>query len=202
MTAAAAEPPAKPTAKPKAASKRTRRPRVVNRQRAAKPGSTTGTPKRVMIAVADRRAKAIDLYLSGVDPIAIGRTLSRQKGTPYGYDEEAADHSLGATVSKDITRAMEDRARDSDTDVRLLRRELTATHRRILAALMQRVLSADPAAAAAAATHLTRIARLNGVDEPTRVAVTSSDPAVRAAVDEIMRLTGVSADTEPPDAAP
>lgn len=169
----------------------------VNRQRAAKPGSKTGTPSRVMAAVAARRARAWELWMSGVDPVTIGRTLTRpvppsSGGTPEGYDGTLDDEALASRVRVDLHRAQQDRTTDGGRTMtpREWREYLTAYHMRMLAALAPKVLRGEPRAAEVATKVAERIAKLQGADKPQRIEVSSGDPVVAEAVAQIMGIVG------------
>lgn len=152
-----------------------------------------GPPLEVRVAVADRRAKAYAMKLAGANDVDIGRALTRQghqgrAPIPHGYDGDMEDAALAAVVRSDLVRAMQDRYSDIHAKVASHREIMVERHYRALAMLWPSMLTGNTKAHMAALGHMRAIAKLAGLDEPTRLAIGSDDPDVIAAYGKIMAV--------------
>lgn len=157
--------------------------------RAVRPGGRSDEAARRRAAIAERRRRAFELFLSGVDPVTIGRTLARPT-TPHGYNTDTTDVRLSAVVRNDLDRAIRDRSAEHRETVREWRERLTAMHLRSYAAIAPKIMRGDVRAVDVGTRVLERVARLQGADKPQRVEVSASDPVVVEAVQRIMGIIG------------
>lgn len=110
--------------------------------------------------VADRRAKAIAMYLAGADWQAIADAL--------GYASRGAAHT-------DVTRALHANLQVEAEQVAEFRNVETLRLNRLQAAFWPKALKGDPKAAEVVLKCIAGRSKLNGVDAPVRTEVTGAD---------------------------
>lgn len=138
-------------------------------------------------ATADRRAKAVQLRLAGLDFQAIADRL--------GYADRAAAH-------KDITRALEANVAEMNRNVEVHRQEELDRLFRLQLGVWPAAAAGDPKAVQTVLNIIDRRCKLLGLDAPQRVEVVTLD----AIDNEIRRLNaelggnqaGEAARTAPP----
>lgn len=161
-------------------------------------------------AVAERRAKAIDLRLAGVDMVTIGRTLhygrwtedgSRvdDEGRPVWGEQVSSDDSIARMVRQDIDRGFQDRRRHLHDSADEHIRQSVERLDRLRAALWGKALQGSVPAVRECARIEAQLAHLNGWNKPVRHEVDLPDVRreLDEAVEELARLAEQGAPLRP-----
>lgn len=157
-------------------------------KRKTKPGQRNlGPSLEVQAAVLVRRNQAMGLLLAGHNYVQIGRALTRPD-TAEGYDPNMDDADLAAVVRSDIKRVMDATRVDLYDKVSTHRRMMTDRHYYLLSKVWPAAEKNDHDAIHDAQSLMAAIIRLNGLNEPARVAVGPDTPAVVAAYQAIVEL--------------
>lgn len=140
--------------------------------------------------ISQRRARALQLRIAGVDNLTIGREMAadpriQSKGVSYpgGYgsdrfkrgDDPIPDEDLVARVSEDIGRAIKIRAAQMNEGAEQLRTIQDGRIERLIAAVFRKALDGDPKAVDQMLKLLDRQARLHGLDSPVRTELVDKD---------------------------
>lgn len=135
------------------------------------------------VAIAKRRADAIELRLAGVDTVTIGKKLAADPNLnidgiayPQGYgidryknnDPAPGDEELSSLVCNDLARALKERQDASAGDRAELRTLEAQRLDRLFLVVWRQALTGDLAAVDRALRIQDRRAKLLGLDEPSR----------------------------------
>lgn len=163
-------------------------------------------------AVAERRARAIDLRLAGVDMVTIGRTLHYGRWSGDGTPDEngvqvwgeqvSSDDSIARMVRQDIDRGFQDRRRHLHDSAEEHVRQSVERLDRLRAALWGKALQGSVPAVRECARIEAQLAHLNGWNKPVRHEVDLPDMRreLEEAVEELARLAEQGAPLRPVEA--
>lgn len=164
-----------------------------------------GTPRAKKAVVAERRARAIELRLAGVDLVSVGRQLHYGKwekdgstdgddGKPDFGEQITSDVTLAALVSKDVGRGLADRRRHLDTSAGEYVTQSTERLERLRAAAWGKAMLGSVAHVRECVRIEAQLAQLHGWNKPIKHSLDL--PGAQAAVDQaVAELVGLVDET-------